>query len=316
MKDYYQILGVSRDASQDEIKKAYRKLSKQYHPDVNPDGADKFKEIGEAYGVLSDENKKQQYDNPNPFGGGGGSMEDFFNMFNQQSQQQQRRRPQAPDKIINININPVESYIGVEKELSYQIRTSCETCNGNGGDREVCGTCQGHGRVRQKFGSGMFAQVVESDCPQCRGEGYRIINPCHTCGGQKTKPSFTNVRVNIPKNVDSGDFLRLQGKGDFYPGRGIGDLILKVSMVKGEGFEKVNNDLVYHHKVNVNDFISMEKIEVPHPDSKISIPLPQVLDTEKPLRVRGKGFNIQNVKGDLFIKLSVIREESLEPSHS
>jgi len=316
MKDYYQILGVSRDASQDEIKKAYRKLSKQYHPDVNPDGADKFKEIGEAYGVLSDENKKQQYDNPNPFGGGGGSMEDFFNVFNQQSQQQQRRRPQAPDKIINININPVESYIGVEKELSYQIRTSCETCNGNGGDREVCGTCQGHGRVRQKFGSGMFAQVVESDCPQCRGEGYRIINPCHTCGGQKTKPSFTNVRVNIPKNVDSGDFLRLQGKGDFYPGRGIGDLILKVSMVKGEGFEKVNNDLVYHHKVNVNDFISMEKIEVPHPDSKISIPLPQVLDTEKPLRVRGKGFNIQNVKGDLFIKLSVIREESLEPSHS
>ena len=316
MKDYYQILGVSRDASQDEIKKAYRKLSKQYHPDVNPDGADKFKEIGEAYGVLSDDTKKQQYDNPNPFGGGGGSMEDFFNMFNQQSQQQQRRRPQAPDKIINININPVESYIGVEKELSYQIRTSCETCNGNGGDREVCGTCQGHGRVRQKFGSGMFAQVVESDCPQCRGEGYRIINPCHTCGGQKTKPSFTNVRVNIPKNVDSGDFLRLQGKGDFYPGRGIGDLILKVSMVKGEGFEKVNNDLVYHHKVNVNDFISMEKIEVPHPDSKISIPLPQVLDTEKPLRVRGKGFNIQNVKGDLFIKLSVIREESLEPSHS
>ena len=316
MKDYYQILGVSRDASQDEIKKAYRKLSKQYHPDVNPDGADKFKEIGEAYGVLSDEDKKQQYDNPNPFGGGGGSMEDFFNMFNQQSQQQQRRRPQAPDKIINININPVESYIGVEKELSYQIRTSCETCNGNGGDREVCGTCQGHGRVSQKFGSGMFAQVVESDCPQCRGEGYRIINPCHTCGGQKTKPSFTNVRVNIPKNVDSGDFLRLQGKGDFYPGRGIGDLILKVSMVKGEGFEKVNNDLVYHHKVNVNDFISMEKIEVPHPDSKISIPLPQVLDTEKPLRVRGKGFNIQNVKGDLFIKLSVIREESLEPSHS
>jgi len=316
MKDYYQILGVSRDASQDDIKKAYRKLSKQYHPDVNPDGADKFKEIGEAYGVLSDETKKQQYDNPNPFGGGGGSMEDFFNMFNQQSQQQQRRRPQAPDKIINININPVESYIGVEKELSYQIRTSCETCNGNGGDREVCGTCQGHGRVRQKFGSGMFAQVVESDCPQCRGEGYRIINPCHTCGGQKTKPSFTNVRVNIPKNVDSGDFLRLQGKGDFYPGRGIGDLILKVNMVKGEGFEKVNNDLVYHHKVNVNDFISMEKIEVPHPDSKISIPLPQVLDTEKPLRVRGKGFNIQNMKGDLFIKLSVTREESLEPSHS
>src|SRR6056300_165006 len=122
MKDYYQILGVSRDASQDDIKKAYRKLSKQFHPDVNPDGGDKFKEIGEAYGVLSDETKRQQYDNPNPFsGGGGGSMEDFFNMFNQQAQQQ-RRRPKAPDKVVNVDISPLESFKGMEKELSYQVR--------------------------------------------------------------------------------------------------------------------------------------------------------------------------------------------------
>ena len=312
MKDYYKILGVSRDASSDEIKKAYRKLSKQYHPDVNPDGGDKFKEIGEAYGVLSDETKKQQYDNPNPFTGGGGSMEDFFNMFNQQSQQQQRRKPKAPDKILNVDINPIESYKGAEKEISYQVRSSCETCRGTGGDREVCGTCQGHGRVRQKFGSGMFAQVVESDCPQCRGEGYNIINPCFSCGGQKTKPLFTNVKVNIPNNVDSGDFLRLQGKGDYYPNRGLGDLILKVNMVKGEGFEKINNDLIFSHKVNVNDFIRMKNIQVPHHDSNINIPLPEVLDTEKPLRVRGKGFKIQGIQGDLFIKLSVTRDEVLE----
>ena len=312
MKDYYKVLGVSRDASQDDIKKAYRKLSKQFHPDVNPDGGDKFKEIGEAYGVLSDETKRQQYDNPNPFtGGGGGSMEDFFNMFNQQAQQQ-RRRPKAPDKVVNVDISPLESFMGMEKELSYQVRKQCETCVGTGGDREVCNTCQGHGRVRQKFGSGMFAQVVESDCPQCRGEGYMIINPCHSCGGQKTKPSFENVKVNIPQNVDSGDFLRLQGKGDFYPNRGVGDLILKVNMIKKDQFEKVNNDLVYHHKINVNEFISMKNIQVPHPDSNINIPLPELLDTEKPLRVRGKGFKIQGVTGDLYIKLSVTRDEVLE----
>jgi molecular chaperone DnaJ len=312
MKDYYKILGVSRDASQDDIKKAYRKLSKQFHPDVNPDGGDKFKEIGEAYGVLSDETKRQQYDNPNPFsGGGGGSMEDFFNMFNQQAQQQ-RRRPKAPDKVVNVDISPLESFKGMEKELSYQVRKQCETCVGTGGDREVCNTCQGHGRVRQKFGSGMFAQVVESDCPQCRGEGYMIINPCHSCGGQKTKPAFENVKVNIPQNVDSGDFLRLQGKGDFYPNRGVGDLILKVNMIKKDQFEKVNNDLVYHYKINVNHFISMKNIHVPHPDSNINIPLPEVLDTEKPLRIRGKGFKIQGVTGDLFIKLSVTRDEVLE----
>lgn len=310
MKDYYQILGVSRDSSKDEIKKAYRKLSKQYHPDVNPDGADKFKEIAEAYDTLSDDNKRQQYDNPNPFAGGGGSMEDFFNMFNQQAQQ--RRRPNAPDKIVNVEITPLESYTGKEKELSYQVRKQCETCSGTGGDREVCNTCQGHGRVRQKFGSGMFAQVVESDCPHCQGEGYRIIKPCHGCGGQRTKPSFTTVKVNIPQNVDSGDFLRLQGKGDYYPNRGIGDLILKVNMVKKDQFEKVNNDLVYYHKVGVKDFANMKNIQVPHPDTNISIPLPVALDTEKPLRVRGKGFKVQGVTGDLFIKLSVTRDEILE----
>lgn len=311
MKDYYAILGVSRDSSPDEIKKAYRKKSKQYHPDVNPEGADKFKEIAEAYDTLGNVNKKGQYDNPNPFGGGDGSMDEFFNMFNQQRQQQtQRRRPKAPDKIINIEINPIESYIGIEKEFNYQVRVSCNGCNGTGGDKKVCGTCQGQGRVRQKFGSGTFSQVVDADCPQCRGEGSNIVNPCYDCGGQKTKPSFANIKVNIPKNMDSGDFLRVQSKGDFYPNRGVGDLILKVNMIKQDGFEKVNTDLVYTTKLNIDEFSTIKNIEIPHPDSKINIPLPNTLSTDKPLRVRGKGYKIQNVTGDLYIKLNVSRDLS------
>jgi len=310
MKDYYNILGVSRDASPDEIKKAYRKKSKQYHPDVNPDGGDKFKDIAEAYETLGDANKKGQYDNPNPFGGGGGSMDDFFNSFNQQRQQSQRRKPKSPDKIVNIEINPIESYIGVDKEFNYQVRVSCEGCNGSGGDKRVCGTCKGHGRVRQKFGSGMFSQVVDTDCPQCKGEGDIIINPCYECGGQRTKPSFTNIKVKIPKNMDNGDFLRVQGKGDFYPNKGVGDLILKVNMVKQDGFEKLNNDLVYSKKLDVNEFLTIKNIEIPHPDSKINIPLPDKLSTDKPLRVRGKGYNIQNNRGDLYIKIQVDRDLS------
>ena len=311
MKDYYAILGVSRDSSPDEIKKAYRKKSKQYHPDVNPEGADKFKEIAEAYDTLGDVNKKGQYDNPNPFNGGGGSMDDFFNMFNQQRQgQTQRRKPKSPDKIINVDITPIESYLGVEKELSYQVRVGCETCSGTGGDKEVCGQCKGHGRVRQKFGSGMFTQVVDVDCPQCQGEGYNIVRPCYGCGGQKTKPSIMTLRANIPKNMDSGDFLRVPNKGDFYPNRGVGDLILKINMIKHDGFEKVNNDMVYTTKLNVNDFSTIKNIEIPHPDTKISIPLPDKLDTDKPLRVRGKGYKIQNNTGDLYIKLGVFRDLS------
>lgn len=308
MKDYYKILGVSRESSKDEIKKAYRQLSKQFHPDVNPDGADKFKEIAEAYDVLSDDNKKSQYDNPNPFGGHRGSMEDFFNVFNQQ----QRSAPKSPEKVINVEINPIESFLGVEKELNYQVRSKCNSCSGTGGDREVCNTCHGHGRVRQNFGSGMFAQIVEMDCPQCRGEGYYIIKPCFSCGGQKTKPDFINLKVRIPQNVDSGDFLRIEGKGDFYPNFGNGDVILRVNMVKKDNFEKVNNDLVYYKKIGIDEFSSMDKMDIPHPETKLSIPLPEKLDTEKPLRVRGKGYKVQGVTGDLFIKLFVVRDSIKE----
>ena len=308
MKDYYNILGVSRDASQDDIKKAYRKKSKQYHPDVNPDGGDMFKEIGEAYSILSDENKRKQYDNPNPFGGGGGSFEDLFNMFNGQSRQQ-RRRPQAPDKIININLTPLESYFGGDKNINFQVKEGCELCNGTGGDQEVCGTCQGHGRVRQQFGNGAFAQVIESNCPSCAGSGYEITNPCVKCNGQKRTDNITQIKVQIPSNVDSGDFLRVRGKGDFHVGIGKGDLIIKINMVRADGWEKVGRDLVWNTKVSASEFLSMKSLEVPHPDGAIKIPLPDVLDTEKPLRVKGKGFKIEGV-GDLYLKMSVKRESS------
>ena len=168
MKDYYNILGVTRQSTPDEIKKAYRKLSKQFHPDVNPDGADRFKYIAEAYDTLSDINKKQSYDNPNPFGGGG-TINDFFNAFNQQSNRTSRSRNMSPDKTINVDVTHIESFHGHEKEINYQVNNACGLCAGTGGDKNMCNSCNGYGSLRQQVGTGIFTQVVETQCPTCRG---------------------------------------------------------------------------------------------------------------------------------------------------
>ena len=317
MKDYYNILGVTRESSKDDIKKAYRKLSKQYHPDVNPDGGDKFKEIAEAYDVLSDDNKRKQYDNPNPFGGFGGgspSMEDFFNMFNQQNDhQQQRRRRRAPDKTLNVDITPLESYRGVEKPITYSANHNCDLCNGSGGDNTVCGTCSGHGVLRRQVGAGLFTQIVETQCPSCMGTGYQITNPCVKCSGNKVQQKIRNITVKIPKGVDSGDFLRVGGQGDYNPQVNMsGDLIIKINMIRHGGYEKVGKDLVYNHTMNPVEFLLNEKITVPHPDNNLSIPLPKKFNTVNPLRVKGKGYHIQNHVGDFYIKLNVEQKELSE----
>lgn len=311
MKDYYNILGVNRNSSADEIKKAYRKLSKQFHPDVNPEGGDKFKEIAEAYDVLSDPNKKQQYDNPNPFGGGNGfgGFEDFFDLFNQQ-QQQTRRPNKAPDKILNVDITPVESYLGVNKDVTYQSKEKCQPCNGEGGDRQVCNTCMGRGSIRQQFGTGLFSQIVDTPCRTCNSTGYIIYNPCYSCNGQGAKDKIDNIRISIPKAVDDGDFLRVAGKGDYNRiSNAVGDLIIRIQMVRQDGFEKNGNHLVYNVDISPLDMIINQYIDIPHPGGNIKIVLPPNVSTDKPLRLKGKGYTIQNNLGDMYVKISVSRSK-------
>lgn len=312
-KDYYSILGVSRDSSPDEIKKAYRKLSKQYHPDVNPEGADKFKEIAEAYDTLSDPNKKQQYDNPSPFGGGSNGFagfEDFFDLFNQQQTRQPNR---APDKIINVEISPVESFLGISKDVTYQSKEKCQPCNGDGGDRQVCNICMGRGSIRQQFGTGIFTQIVETPCRSCSSTGYIVYNPCHSCNGQGTKEKIDNIRINIPKGVDDGDFLRVAGKGDYNRiSMNMGDLIIKIQMVRKDGFEKNGNHLIYTTDISPLEMILNQHVDIPHPSGNIKIVLPPNVSSEKPLRLKGKGYNIQNNLGDMYVKLNVSRSKITE----
>jgi len=305
-KDYYQILGVNKNATQDEIKKAYRKLSKQFHPDVNPDGADKFKEVAEAYDTLSNEDKRKQYDNPNPFGGQGGNP---FDIFEQMMREKQRpQRPKVRDKTVKVVLTPQETYQGVEKELNYKVKHSCDVCTGTGGDSQVCGVCGGSGRLQQRVGTGFFTQIVEAPCGNCRNTGKIITNPCIKCNGSGSVDKFQTLKIKIPQSVDCGDFLRVRAKGDFVTNVGYGDLLLQIEISRNE-FEKVGKDLVYTATISPYDMILNKNIIIPHPSGQIQINLPKSTSTEKPLRVRTKGYITPNGVGDLYVKVSVVNSE-------
>jgi len=319
MKNYYEILGVSKEASQDEIKKQYRKLSKQYHPDINPTGADKFKEIAEAYDVLSDENKRQVFDrggdpnSKNPFGGQGGfgNMDDFLrNMgFNGDpfgsTFNNQRQQSRVPDTIIELLVNPVESFLGSKKNLNFVIQDECNTCSGAGGTRKVCSQCGGQGYITQTVGTGFFRQMVQNPCGGCNTTGYQITNACKTCSGKGTLPKQQNVDFNLPVGCDDGDFFRLGMMGNYYYGAGRGNVVVKVVMTKEGGYEKMGRDLVYNKIMTPLELLLDNTFNIPHPSGDLKVNKPLGLNTEKPLRLKGKGYTIQGVVGDMYVKLHV-----------
>ena len=298
MKDYYKILEVEEKASADEIKKSYRALSKKYHPDMNPDGGEKFKEIAEAYDTLSNPEKKVQYDNSknNPYQGT--SFEDIFkNMFNQQSRQP--RRKAAPDKVIKLQVTPIESYNGVEKNIHYIRDNHCQSCNGHGGDQQMCTSCNGLGFQIKTFGTGYMVQQIRTACQTCGGKGYTLTHKCFQCGGIGTKKSTNDVKIKLPAGVDSGQYLKLDSLGDFRNGE-YGDLVVQIEMVNSDGYEKMNNDLIYNLYLNLEE-AQKDKFIIPHPDGNLNMDAPKTFDSSRPLRLKGKGYS----GGDMYVKLNV-----------
>jgi molecular chaperone DnaJ len=303
MKDYYKILGVNKNSSSDEIKKAYRQLSKQYHPDVNPEGTDKFKEIAEAYDVLSDPDKKQKYDNPNPFGSfdtGGFSFEELMSRMG--GNFGSRTQTQVPEKIVTLNITPIESYNGMGKTITYQRNKKCEPCDGKGGDVETCSHCKGVGGFTRRVGESPFTQVLRQQCPVCAGKGRITIKPCYECSGVGTKPEIKNIDIKLQHNADDGQFYRVEGSGDFINGA-YGNLLIKLRMTNTDNFEKIGEDLIYTTYLSYED-LTNDSLEVPHPDGDIKVSYPEVFDSSKPLRLRGKGYKGGRV-GDMYIKMVV-----------
>jgi len=299
MKDYYKILGVEENASDDEIKKQYRKLSKQYHPDVNPEGSENFKDIAEAYEVLSNPEKKAKYINSknNPFNGS--DLEGFFNNMFNQNPFNNRRRKNAPDKIIKVNVTPVESYLSSEKVIQYLRNNPCKPCGGTGGDQQVCKSCGGSGAQIKTFGTGFMVQQVRMTCDVCGGRGFTLIHRCYYCDGKGVKNEPNEVKIKLPHGVDDGQFLKLESFGDFSNGE-YGDPVIQVQMVKTEEFEKMNNDLIYNLFLNYEELMK-ENYIIPHPDGELNVSSPKQFDSSRPLRLKGKGYQ----GGDMYVKLNV-----------
>ena len=300
MKDYYKILEVEENASDEDIKKSYRSLSKRFHPDVNPDGAEKFKEINEAYEVLGNGEKRQQYNQRknNPYAGS--NFEDMFSqMFGGGGNgfRQQPRRKSAPDKIVRVQISPVESFLGTDKTINYFRDIHCNSCGGAGGEQQACHTCGGVGYQVKTFGTGFMVQQVRTVCNTCGGRGYTLVHKCYYCDGRGTKPNTHEIKINIPLGADSGQFLKLQDAGDFKNGE-YGDLLIQIEVVPKDGFEKMNNDLIYSLTLDIQG-IQQDKFTIPHPDGELVVQAPKIIDTSKPLRLRGKGF----LDGDMYLKL-------------
>jgi len=300
-ENFYNILGVEENSTQEEIKKAYRKKAVEHHPDKGG-SEEEFKKISEAYDMLGDEQKRKQYDNQknNPFagfGGGGNPFEDFFgNQFYRQ------RKRVVPDKVIEITVGALESYNANEKTITYQRKHPCNTCNGGGGDKIKCNSCNGVGYSEIKIGTGIFVQIVRQPCGVCKGNGFMYKTRCTTCNGETTVNTMETITIKLPHGIDEGQFLKLQDKGDFQQGM-YGNLILKVKVTPENNFEKSGNDLVYNTYLNLSD-IQNDELDIPHPDGKLNIKLPNEFDTSKPLRVKSKGYSLEG-RGDLFIKLFV-----------
>ena len=292
--NYYEVLGVSETATQEEIKSAYRRLAKENHPDTGGN-EDKFKKISVAYDVLGDDKKRKEYDHQknNPFGSFDGMGDMFSQMFNMNRKQQK-----VHTTTISINLGVLDSFKAEKKTISYQRKNKCEPCNGMGGDKNICNQCSGNGVVTRQVGNGMFVQIVQMQCNMCSGTGYIMIKPCYLCGGSSTKQEVKTVEVKFPHGIDNGHHVRLQGMGDFTNGV-FGDLIIRVNLIAQNNFDRVGNHLIYNSYMNIEDFMK-ENVKVPHPDGEISLKLPKNIDTSKPLRVKTKGFRL-DTNGDLIV---------------
>jgi len=313
-RDYYEVLGVSKTASQDEIKKAYRKLSKQYHPDINKEpGADeKFKEIAEAYEVLSDETKRSQYDQfghegPNQgfgggFSGGFGGFEDIFSSFFGGGSR--RSDPNAPrkgdDLQYRMNISFEDAVFGKQTEIEIPSEESCETCNGSGAkpgtNPKTCETCKGSGQINQTVDTPFGRMVNRRACSTCQGTGKIIIEKCTTCHGSGTVQKRKKIKVTIPAGVDDGQQLRVSGQGEAgINGGPPGDLYIVFNVSAHKEFERDGDDIYYELKLTFPQAALGDEIEVPTIHGKVKLKIPAGTQSGAQFRLKDKG--VKNVHG-------------------
>ena len=306
-RDYYEVLGVSRTASAEELKRAYRKLALQYHPDRNPNdpqAESRFKEINEAYEVLSDQSKRQRYDTfghsaqgmPGFDGAGFGGINDIFDMFfGAAAGGRTRTGPRrGSDLRLDLRLTFEEAVFGVERELTIPRAEACVACQGSGAEAgtspQTCPQCRGSGQVRRSTQS-IFGQIVNvASCPRCNGEGKVIERPCKTCGGSGHRPGEKKVRVNIPAGVDSGSQIRLTGEGEVGPRGGApGDLYIVIQVKAHSVLKRQGTDVIYELPLSVAQAALGDTVEIPTVDGPEKIEIAPGTQYGKTIRINGRG---------------------------
>jgi molecular chaperone DnaJ len=342
-RDYYEILGVSKSASADEIKKAYRKKAIEYHPDKNPGdkvAEENFKEAAEAYEVLSDQQKRQRYDQfghagvngaaGGGFGGGGMSMDDIFSHFGDifgghfgfggfgGGSRGGTRVRKGSDLRVKVKLNLQEIASGVEKKIKVKKYVSCQHCNGSGAEHGSgttnCTTCHGSGRVTRVQNTILGQMQTQSECPTCQGEGKIIKDKCKYCAGEGIVREDEVININIPAGVMEGMQLSMSGKGNAARRGGVnGDLLVLVEEEKHPELIRDENDLIYNLLITVPMATLGGAVEVPTVDGKVKVTIGAGTQPGKVLRLRGKGLPSVNRygTGDLLINIGVYIPENL-----
>ncbi len=330
-RNYYDVLGVSKTASAEEIKKAYRKLAMKYHPDRNPDnkGAEEqFKEAAGAYEVLSDESKRRQYDQfghsqYQQMGGMGGhpsgmNVDDIFDSFGDifgdifggaaSKRRHQRTGPEpirGHDLAREITITLKEAYLGTKKEVAYYHFVNCATCKGTGAQKgsnpQSCMKCQGTGQIQYRQGFFMYSQP----CGSCKGQGFIISSPCTTCNGSSRSKEYAKFTVNIPQGIYNGAEIRVTGKGDAgVYGGSTGDLFLKIHVLSNKKFKRVGDDLECSIMLTYPQLVLGAQVDIENIDStKLPVKIPKGCPVGERIIIPGKGFHTLrgNVRGNLVV---------------
>jgi len=332
-KDYYKILGVSKDASKEEIKKAFKQLARKYHPDVNQgnkESEEKFKEINEAFQVLGNPNKKQQYDQ---YGSSAFSQEDLrgfrdfhfnfedlfsdfgfgdiFDIFNHDRRKEYEDYEEGADLRYDLEITLEEALSGIKKTIEISTHETCKNCKGTGAEEKhlkECDKCHGVGEIRIARRQGFTQFVSVSPCNKCRGRGKIATKYCDVCKGKGEIEKIQKIDIKIPRGINHGQYLRVKGKGELGRNAPSGDLYVVIHIKKHPVFKREEENLFLDKKIDLTTSIFGGEIEIKGiDDKKIKIKIPAGTQSHTPLRIEGQGMPFINSKerGDLFLRIIV-----------
>lgn len=342
-RDYYEVLGVSKNATDSEIKSAFRKLAKKYHPDVSKekDAAEKFKECQEAYAVLSDPQKRAQYDQFGHAafsgGAGGAGFEGFSNFdfgdmsdifddlfgglggFGGFRQSGSRRSANGPrkgnDVLYRMTIDFEDAVNGCKKDIDLDVTVNCPECDGKGGfNSTTCSECRGSGTITQEQRTMFGAFLTKTTCPHCKGTGTTFEKKCTKCRGKGTIKENKTITINIPAGIDTENRLRVAGKGEAgINGGSNGDLYVEFTVREHEFYKRVDDDIYVDLPITITDAVLGCKKEVPTPYGNIKLTIPGGTQSGDKLRIRGKGMtNVSSKrKGDMYVVVNVVIPEKI-----